>query len=106
MSYLTYSILASKKNSPTNNSLDLEEVCGFYKKTVASLNDEQTKLDERMQPIPAEMHGSVTRSPLEKISQYEDTGEWDQGIVQLGGWMAVIVSLKECEKWYGSGVNN
>lgn len=50
-------------------------MCGFYKKTVASLNDEQTKLDERMQPIPAEMHGSVTRTPLEKISQYEDTGE-------------------------------
>lgn len=54
-------------------------MCGFYKKTVASLNDEQTKLDERMQPIPAEMHGSVTRTPLEKISQYEDTGELGEG---------------------------
>lgn len=56
------------------SELDLEEVCGFYKRTVSSLNEEQTKLDERMQPIPAEMHGSVTRTPLEKITNYEEAG--------------------------------
>nr|XP_045621565.1 UDP-N-acetylhexosamine pyrophosphorylase-like isoform X5 [Procambarus clarkii] len=56
------------------NELDYDEVCGFYKRTVVSLNEEQTKLDERMQPIPAEMHGSVTRTPLEKITDYEEAG--------------------------------
>ncbi|XP_045125416.1 UDP-N-acetylhexosamine pyrophosphorylase-like isoform X2 [Portunus trituberculatus] len=56
------------------SELNLEEVCGFYKRTVSSLNEEQTKLDERMQPIPANMHGSVTRTPLEKITNYEEAG--------------------------------
>ena len=36
-------------------------------------NDE-CRIDDRMQPIPADMHGSVTRTPLEKIQNYEDIG--------------------------------
>ncbi|XP_069956593.1 UDP-N-acetylhexosamine pyrophosphorylase isoform X6 [Cherax quadricarinatus] len=72
------------------SELDYDEVCGFYKRTVASLNEEQTKLDERMQPIPAEMHGSVTRTPLEKIKDYEEAGlrevsEGHVGVLLLAG---------------------
>ncbi|XP_066967495.1 UDP-N-acetylhexosamine pyrophosphorylase isoform X2 [Macrobrachium rosenbergii] len=72
------------------NELDLDETCGFFKRTVASLNEEQTKLDERMQPIPAEMHGSVTRTPLEKINDYEEAGlrevsEGRVGVLLLAG---------------------
>lgn len=72
------------------NELDYEEVCGFFKRTVSSLNEEQTKLDERMQPIPAEMHGSVTRTPLEKINDYEEAGlhevsEGRVGVLLLAG---------------------
>ncbi|XP_047477216.1 UDP-N-acetylhexosamine pyrophosphorylase-like isoform X2 [Penaeus chinensis] len=72
------------------NEMDYEEVCGFFKRTVSSLNEEQTKLDERMQPIPAEMHGSVTRTPLEKITDYEEAGlhevsEGRVGVLLLAG---------------------
>ncbi|KAG0728804.1 UDP-N-acetylhexosamine pyrophosphorylase [Chionoecetes opilio] len=72
------------------NELNLEEVCGFYQRTVHSLNEEHTKLDERMQPIPANMHGSVTRTPLEKITNYEEAGlrevsEGGVGVLLLAG---------------------
>ena len=57
-------------------SLDLAEVCGYFKRTTSSLNeDEDQKLDERMHPIPSELHGAVTRTPLEVIESYEEVGE-------------------------------
>uniref|UniRef100_A0A6A7G6X7 UDP-N-acetylglucosamine diphosphorylase n=2 Tax=Hirondellea gigas TaxID=1518452 RepID=A0A6A7G6X7_9CRUS len=57
------------------NELDLSEVCGYYKRTTASINESaEEKLDERMQPIPASLHGAVTRTPLELMETYEEQG--------------------------------
>nr|QCI31495.1 UDP-N-acetylhexosamine pyrophosphorylase [Grandidierella japonica] len=57
------------------NDLDLAEVCGYFKRTVSSVNEaEGEKLDERMQPIPSELHGAVTRTPLEIIERYDEEG--------------------------------
>ncbi|XP_047739080.1 UDP-N-acetylhexosamine pyrophosphorylase [Hyalella azteca] len=58
------------------NELDLGEVCGYFSRTTAALNeDDERKLDERMQPIPASLHGAVTRTPLEEIMAYEVLSE-------------------------------
>ncbi|MCL4130005.1 UNVERIFIED_CONTAM: hypothetical protein GTU68_032225 [Idotea baltica] len=57
------------------NRLNLEEVCRYFKRTVSGVNEEQDrKLDEQMEPIPASMHGAVTRTKLQELQQYEDIG--------------------------------
>jgi len=71
-------------------SLDLQEVCGFFKRTVSNVSSDQQKLDERMQPIPSDLYGSVTRTQLEKIGDYEESGlhevsEGHVGVLLLAG---------------------
>lgn len=55
-------------------SLRLEEVVKFFRKTASETNDDQEKLDDRIQPIPAELHGSITRTTPEKLKAYQYEG--------------------------------
>lgn len=56
--------------------LNLEEVCRYFKRTVASVNEEQDrKLDEQMEPIPSAMHGAITRTKLSDLQRYEEIGK-------------------------------
>jgi len=54
--------------------LDLEEVTGFYRRTTEAAPADEGRLDDRMTPVPAELHGAVTRTPLPVIRGYERQG--------------------------------
>ncbi len=53
------------------DTLDLEEVMGFFERTVYTLNETAEKLDDRMEPLPADQCGSVTLVSAEERTVYE-----------------------------------
>jgi UDP-N-acetylglucosamine/UDP-N-acetylgalactosamine diphosphorylase len=58
------------------NELNLDEVTGYYRSTIESENDAENggKLDDRLQPIPAEIHGAVVRTDAQTLQDYESEG--------------------------------
>jgi len=57
-------------------SLNLEEVTRYYRNTCSNRNSEQMgKLDDRLEPLPAEIHGAVVRTSSERLREYELEGE-------------------------------
>lgn len=54
--------------------INVAEVTLFFKRAIASLTEDQTKLDDRMQPIPSESHGAVTRAKPEELECYREEG--------------------------------
>lgn len=51
--------------------IDIPEAIACFKKI---LTEDQSKLDDRMQPVPAELYGSVLRTNREDLQKYEDEG--------------------------------
>lgn len=54
--------------------INIPEVVGMFRKTVENINADQQKLDNRMNPIPAELYGAVNRSSGELLTKYEQIG--------------------------------
>lgn len=53
----------------------MEEVIDIFRQTIESANDVDDKqLDEHLQPIPAEVHGAVTRTNPQLLRHYEHIG--------------------------------
>jgi hypothetical protein len=52
----------------------MSEVIDFFRHTIEASADEEEKLDEHLQPIPPELHGSVTRTSPELLRHYEHLG--------------------------------
>jgi len=52
----------------------LEKVNSYFSRTMDAGTGEHEKLDDLMQPIPPNLHGSVSRTPAGEISQYQDIG--------------------------------
>lgn len=53
------------------NKLDVEEVVGFFNRTVSSMNDAGEKVDDRMEPLCPEQRGSLDKCGDEDVKQYE-----------------------------------
>merc|ERR1719259_1343578 len=72
----TLSPEARKAYEAELEKLDLAEVCGFYQRTTEAPKapTDEAPLDDRMTPVPASLHGAVTRTPLPVIRGYERTG--------------------------------
>lgn len=51
--------------------INMSEVIDFFRHTIETSADEEEKLDEHLQPIPPELHGSVTRTSPELLRHYE-----------------------------------
>jgi len=73
------------------NELHLEEVTSFFHATKEDVNEASSngngKLDDRMQPIPTDIHGAVVRTDPEKLVSYQH-----QGLKQIGlGKVAVLL---------------
>lgn len=55
--------------------LNLDEVTRYFKNTQSHENTENVgKLDDRLQPIPTDIHGAVVRTELQRLKQYEAEG--------------------------------
>ena len=57
----------------------------FYRRTLGTAGD-QEKLDDRLQPVPPEVFGSVVRSSETQLQHYRRTGEQQGGKCFL--WLA------------------
>lgn len=47
----------------------------YFRKTQHSNTEELGKLDDRLQPIPADIHGAVVRTDAERLKKYENEGK-------------------------------
>ncbi|KAE9539834.1 hypothetical protein AGLY_005086 [Aphis glycines] len=56
------------------HELNIPEVVEMFKTTLENMNTNQQKLDNRMNPIPAELYGAVNRSPKELLIKYKQMG--------------------------------
>lgn len=54
--------------------VNIPEVVEMFKKTVENMSSNEQKLDDRMNPIPAELYGAVGRCPKELLMHYEQIG--------------------------------
>ena len=54
--------------------VNVAEVCSYYQRAMETLNGDQSKLDDRMEPVPPELYGGVLRSTSEELKCYEDEG--------------------------------
>lgn len=56
--------------------MDLQEIRGFFKKAMEmSSSNKQEKMDDRLEPVPREVLGSVTRD-RENLKEWELEGVW------------------------------
>ncbi|XP_025420849.1 UDP-N-acetylhexosamine pyrophosphorylase [Sipha flava] len=56
------------------HDINIPEVIEMFRRTVENIRAEQQKLDDKMNPIPAELYGAVNRSPEELLTKYEQIG--------------------------------
>nr|CAD7586157.1 unnamed protein product [Timema genevievae] len=54
--------------------VNVAEVVSYFGRAIESLNVDQQKLDDRMKPIPSNIHGSALRSTPDELTAYEDEG--------------------------------
>jgi len=54
----------------------MKEVIEFFRHAVQSArhHDEEEKLDDKLEPIPSELYGSITRTNPELLRHYENLG--------------------------------
>ncbi len=57
------------------DGIDFAEVNRFFRHTMESSSDEE-KLDERLQPIPSQVLGAITRTNDQQLRHYEDLGRF------------------------------
>lgn len=55
-------------------SIDFDDVISSYNETCRLTNNNGEKLDDLLQPIPAENHGSVSSTPVNKLQEYRMEG--------------------------------
>lgn len=54
--------------------VNVPEVVEMFSETMKNMTSDQQKLDDKMNPIPAELYGAVNRSSAELLTTYEDIG--------------------------------
>jgi len=52
----------------------VKEVTKFFAETTEAMKQQQSKLDDRLQPIPDEIHGSIVRTKKSTLEEYEALG--------------------------------
>lgn len=52
----------------------MAEVTDVFRYTMEKADKDEEKLDERLQPIPTELHGAVTRTSQDLLRRYDDLG--------------------------------
>jgi hypothetical protein len=58
-----------------SDRINFAEAIEFFRHTMEAADKDEEKLDERLQPIPPELHGAITRTSPELLRHYENLGE-------------------------------
>jgi len=56
------------------HEVNIPVVVEMFNRAVEIMNSEQCKLDDKMNPIPAEIYGAKSRSPIDLVVKYEQIG--------------------------------
>ncbi|XP_046388799.1 UDP-N-acetylhexosamine pyrophosphorylase-like protein 1 [Ischnura elegans] len=56
------------------SEIDFEDVTNLFRRAMESRSNAQEKADERLQPIPADRRGSITKTSPAILKSYEDAG--------------------------------
>lgn len=89
--------------------VNVAEVCSYFQKAVQTLNEDQSKLDDRMEPIPPELYGGVVRSSPEELKSYEDEGlqqisEGKVGVLLMAGGQGTRLGVSYPKGMYDVGL--
>lgn len=91
------------------NLINLQEVVGYYKKASESLTDDVEKLDDRMEPIPADQCGSVSETNPDQLDTYRKEGlkrisENEVGVLLMAGGQGTRLGVSYPKGMYSVGL--
>ncbi|XP_063704074.1 UDP-N-acetylhexosamine pyrophosphorylase-like protein 1 [Culicoides brevitarsis] len=89
--------------------LNLEEVQSFFKRATHSLTDNNTKLDDRLEPIPESKYMSISRTSEEKLQMYRREGlrhvsESKVGVLLMAGGQGTRLGFSHPKGMYNVGL--
>ncbi|KAK7871593.1 hypothetical protein R5R35_001787 [Gryllus longicercus] len=89
--------------------INVAEVTAFFKRAVATLTEDQAKLDDRMQPIPSESYGAVIRAKAEDLRNYNEEGlrqisEGRVGVLLMAGGQGTRLGVTYPKGMYDVGL--
>jgi len=89
--------------------VNVAEVCSYFQRAMENLNRDQSKLDDRMEPIPPELYGGVLRSTREELKSYEDEGflqisEGKVAVLLLAGGQGTRLGVSDPKGMYDVGL--
>ncbi|KAF4525141.1 hypothetical protein B566_EDAN005083 [Ephemera danica] len=91
------------------HDIRLEEVTSYFRRTIDSVNEDDEKLDDRLQPVPNEVYGSIVRTSPEKLKQYESVGLQEianshVGVLLLAGGQGTRLGVPYPKGMYNVGL--
>lgn len=89
--------------------LDLDEVCGYFHRTMAAHSEQEDKLDDRLQPVNPADFGSAARSSQEQLDKYESIGmeavsRGEVGVLLLAGGQGTRLGVNYPKGMYNVGL--
>ncbi|KDR14652.1 UDP-N-acetylhexosamine pyrophosphorylase [Zootermopsis nevadensis] len=89
--------------------VNVAEVCSYFQKAMETLNEDQSKLDDRMEPVPPELYGGVVRSSPDELKSYEAEGlqqisEGNVGVLLMAGGQGTRLGVLYPKGMYDVGL--
>jgi len=91
------------------NEINFAEVTDFFRYTMDKADKDEEKLDERLQPIPPELHGAVTRTSSDLLRHYDnlaldEISEGRVGVLLLAGGQGTRLGVDYPKGMYDVGL--